>query len=97
MWFKGDCEGIGGSFGSVTLTFVSRLGPHWPLSDFPGATYSVGKSQQVKQGPISWELAAKKGSTSAKREEKSKEQKGRLFRCAGGMHGHPVAMQDTLQ
>lgn len=76
MWFKGGCEGEGGGFGSVTLTFVSRIGPHWPLADFPGATYSAGKSQQVKQGPISWELASKMGNTSANREEKSKEQKG---------------------
>lgn len=76
MWFKGGCEGKGGGFGSVTLTFVSRIGPHRPLADFPGATYSAGKSQQVKQGPISWELAPKTGNTSANGEEKSKERKG---------------------
>lgn len=73
MWFTGCCKGEGGSFGSVTLAFVSWIGPHWPLADFPGATYSAGKSQQVKQGPISWELGLKMGSASAKREKKNRE------------------------
>lgn len=84
MWFTGCCEGEGGRFGSVTLAFVSRIGPHWPLADFPGATYSAGKSQQVKQGPISWELGLKMGNTSANGEKRT----ARLFRCAGDLHWH---------
>lgn len=80
----GCCKGEGGSFGSVTLAFVSQIGPHWPLADFSGATYSAGKSQQVKQGPISWELALKMGRTSANREKRT----GRLFRSAGDRQSH---------
>lgn len=50
MWFKGGCEGEGGGFGSVTLTFVSRIGPHWPLADFPGATTVQANPNKSNKG-----------------------------------------------